>query len=166
MPSPRSANFDYQRYLASREWSLLREQVRERSGNRCEHCFVVPQQAVHHLTYARLGHEELDDLMAVCNECHEWLSGKSDTNPLNDWCVVSDPLFARDGRSFHLLVPLMGLQGRGTSCTGADCIWCNYVYSGWRRFHGFWRQRQDRVGGGRLNVRGPFLPPLPEKVPL
>lgn len=72
---------DYQSYLASREWSLLREQVRERSRNECERCWVAPQQAVHHMTYENVGHETLDELLAVCNPCHEWLSGKSDRDP-------------------------------------------------------------------------------------
>lgn len=72
---------DYQTYLASREWSLLREQVRERSGNQCERCWHAPQQAVHHMTYENVGHESLDELLAVCNPCHAWLSGKSDRDP-------------------------------------------------------------------------------------
>lgn len=88
----RIANFDYQTYLASREWALKREQVRERSENRCEHCQVNPQQAVHHLTYARIGHENLDDLMAVCDACHEWFSGKRQVNPLSEAFYISEVL--------------------------------------------------------------------------
>jgi hypothetical protein len=72
--------FNYQEYLASREWALLREAVRERSGDKCERC-GGPQQAVHHLTYERIGHEELTDLQAVCNPCHEYLSAKTDIDP-------------------------------------------------------------------------------------
>ncbi len=71
----------YQTYLASREWALLREAVRERSGNTCERCKAAPQQAVHHLTYARLYSERLDDLMAICDPCHAYLSGVSDFDP-------------------------------------------------------------------------------------
>ena len=72
--------FDYKRYLASREWAVLRERVRERSGDECERC-RKPMQAVHHQTYERIGHENLDDLQAVCNPCHEFLSAKSDQDP-------------------------------------------------------------------------------------
>lgn len=75
---------DYQAYLASREWSLKREAVRERSGNRCERCWRAPQQAVHHMTYAHVGDEPLDELLAVCNPCHAWLSGKGDVDPAAD----------------------------------------------------------------------------------
>lgn len=73
--------FDYQAYLASREWALKREEVRKRSRGMCERCWRYPQQAVHHLTYARVGHELLEDLLAVCNLCHDFLSGKSDNDP-------------------------------------------------------------------------------------
>lgn len=80
-------SFDYQAYLASREWALKREAVRKRSGNRCERVIdgrrcPKSQQSVHHLTYARIGHELLEDLLAVCNDCHKWLSGKSNFDPL------------------------------------------------------------------------------------
>jgi hypothetical protein len=74
-------SIDRQAYMASREWALKREAVRERSGNRCERCVAAPQKAVHHMTYEHLGDEPLDELLAVCNPCHEWLSGKSAFDP-------------------------------------------------------------------------------------
>jgi hypothetical protein len=73
--------FDYKRYLASREWAVLREQVRERSGDTCERCRVLPQAAVHHLTYERVGHEDLGDLQATCGPCHAFVSAKSAFDP-------------------------------------------------------------------------------------
>ena len=72
---------DYHRYLASREWALLKEEVRTRSGDTCERCEKAPYQETHHVTYERLGHEDLDDLMAVCSPCHRYLSGKTDWDP-------------------------------------------------------------------------------------
>lgn len=84
------ARLDYHKYLASREWSLLREQVRRRSGNRCERCFQNPQHAVHHLTYERVGHEDLADLMAICNPCHEFLSAVSDRDPRIVYCDLCE----------------------------------------------------------------------------
>jgi hypothetical protein len=53
---------DYQTYLASREWALKREAIREQSENRCERCRQNPMQAVHHKTYERVGAELLTDL--------------------------------------------------------------------------------------------------------
>lgn len=73
--------FDYQRYLASREWALLREAVRTRSGNLCERCRARPHENTHHLTYARIGREELTDLLGVCRLCHAYLSGKASVDP-------------------------------------------------------------------------------------
>lgn len=137
--------FDYHRYLASREWALLREQVRTRSGNVCEHCGLVRQQAVHHLTYERLGHEDLDDLMAVCNRCHEFLSGKTDQDPLRYWAAVT-PAFAAPGSAAkHALIPFalpVEALARGSSvvraalktCAGPGCIWCTYVEPRWVNF--------------------------------
>lgn len=72
---------EYQRYLASREWALLRERVRKRCASVCERCKRNPMEAVHHLTYARIGRERLEDLMAICNPCHAFESGKSDVDP-------------------------------------------------------------------------------------
>ena len=137
--SKHPANFDYQRYLASREWGLLREQIRERSGNTCEHCFHGPQQAVHHLTYARLSQEELKDLMAVCNDCHEWFSGKSGLNPNLRWAVVTPPLLLPlIGQQRHFLLPFSAdfeaEPVRRVDCFGAGCIWCKEEDENWTLF--------------------------------
>src|SRR5579872_6752263 len=75
-------SFAYKTYLASREWALKREAVRRRSGNKCERCKKGPQDAVHHLTYANVGNEPLENLQAICRPCHEFLSGKSDYDPI------------------------------------------------------------------------------------
>ena len=71
----------YKAYLASREWALKREAVRKRSGNKCERCKTGPQDAVHHLTYEHVGNEPLEDLQAICDPCHEFLSGTSRFDP-------------------------------------------------------------------------------------
>ena len=67
----------YQRYLCSREWSEKKEAVRRRSGGYCERCLVGPMDACHHLTYARKYNEDLADLQAICNGCHEFTHGKT-----------------------------------------------------------------------------------------
>jgi hypothetical protein len=73
------------RYLASREWALLKRQVRERAHGICERCRRAPHQQTHHLTYARLGSETLDDLLGVCRACHEFLSAVSDHDPVTTY---------------------------------------------------------------------------------
>lgn len=70
----------YARYLCSREWSELRERVRLRARGICERCHILPMDAVHHLTYARKYAERLEDLQAICNECHDWTHAKGGSN--------------------------------------------------------------------------------------
>lgn len=60
----------YQRYLESADWQRLRQLVFERAGGKCEGCRERPPAEVHHLTYERVGHEMLFDLVAVCRPCH------------------------------------------------------------------------------------------------
>lgn len=71
----------YNSYLASPEWYARRLAVLKRDGNRCRAssagrtCNANASQ-VHHLTYERVGREPLDDLVAVCDECHEKLHAR------------------------------------------------------------------------------------------
>lgn len=139
--SERNKDFNYQRYLASREWALLREQVRDRSSNHCEHCCIAQQEAVHHLTYERVGREFLTDLMAVCNPCHDFLCGLVGRNPLNEWAVVT-PAFIPDSgdQPRHFLLPfnvpegLTAIAVRKAICQGDGCLWCKYKDNWWPYF--------------------------------
>lgn len=74
-------SFNYQRYLASREWACLKKQVRGRSGGWCERCIEREAKQVHHLTYERIGRERLEDLQHLCKPCHEYLSAVIDDDP-------------------------------------------------------------------------------------
>ena len=65
----------YHAYLASREWALKKRAVHKRSAGICEACFTRHATETHHDTYIRLYHELLDDLRAVCHQCHLELSG-------------------------------------------------------------------------------------------
>ncbi len=75
-------NSKYRKYLASREWALKREAVRERSCGSCERCRVGDHDSTHHLTYEHIYDEPLDDLIGICIECHEYLSGKRKLDPI------------------------------------------------------------------------------------
>ncbi len=59
----------YNSYLISPQWYTRRRAVLARDVI-CRGCSQRPSQQVHHLTYARVGHEMLFDLVGVCNECH------------------------------------------------------------------------------------------------
>lgn len=86
-----SDKFDYQRYLASREWAERKEAIRKRSHGYCERCLWAEYESTHHLTYRNIGHEPLEDLLAVCNPCHAYLSAKTDHDPRLDlvlWIVL------------------------------------------------------------------------------
>lgn len=66
---------EYEAYLKTEEWNSLRVKVFENCKGVCEVCENSPAEQVHHLTYERIGNEELDDLMGVCRPCHELIHG-------------------------------------------------------------------------------------------
>lgn len=68
-------------YYASREWAVLKEQVRERACHKCERCGSYENLQVHHQTYIRFYRERLSDLLYVCEQCHLFISGKSHSDP-------------------------------------------------------------------------------------
>lgn len=60
----------YDEYLSTPEWDARRRKVLERDGYLCQACRVNRATQAHHLTYDRVGHEPLFDLIAICTECH------------------------------------------------------------------------------------------------
>ena len=65
----------YISYLESPEWRAKRQVIFERDGRKCVLCGEDGIQ-VHHLTYDRIGHEDNDDLISVCLNCHAKIHGK------------------------------------------------------------------------------------------
>lgn len=69
---------EYKRYIRSPEWEQIKQKRMELDNFSCvmckrsrEHCRTLQ---VHHITYARLGHEDiLNDLCTVCGSCHKKL---------------------------------------------------------------------------------------------
>jgi 5-methylcytosine-specific restriction endonuclease McrA len=61
----------YTLYLRSPAWQAKRQQVIARAGGRWARCGMVARLDVHHLTYARLTDEPLEDLQALCRPCHD-----------------------------------------------------------------------------------------------
>ncbi len=61
----------YIEYLASPEWKAKRQEVISRCGGICEECKNAAVEHVHHVTYERLEHELLTDLMGLCFDCHQ-----------------------------------------------------------------------------------------------
>lgn len=62
---------EYNRYMDSPEWQKKREAVFKAQGKKCRRCGSERGVLhVHHLTYARFGHEDLEDLQVLCEGCH------------------------------------------------------------------------------------------------
>lgn len=66
---------EYEEYLQSEAWAIRRQVCLDRFGGQCALCENRAWHA-HHRTYDRVGHEHLNDLTALCGECHEKHHGK------------------------------------------------------------------------------------------
>lgn len=64
-------NIPYGLYLQTEHWRNLRKSVLERDGRTCRHCGSGKHLRVHHITYARRGFEKLEDLITLCEDCHD-----------------------------------------------------------------------------------------------
>jgi 5-methylcytosine-specific restriction endonuclease McrA len=62
----------YREYLQTAEWDETRKRAMKRAGFRCQVCNVYGVRLnVHHRTYERRGFEENQDLITLCERCHE-----------------------------------------------------------------------------------------------
>lgn len=61
---------DYQHYLTTVHWEKTRARKVAQVNYKCEKCSRTSGLEVHHLTYARLGEERLEDLQVLCPVCH------------------------------------------------------------------------------------------------
>lgn len=60
----------YAVYLRTSYWKRMRVKILQRDGGKCVRCGKAAVQ-IHHLTYARLGREDDQDLVSVCGTCHQ-----------------------------------------------------------------------------------------------
>lgn len=63
-------------YLHSDQWKQVKRKVLKRDGHHCQSCGSSLHLEVHHVTYDRLGNEDLSDLVTLCNSCHSKLHAK------------------------------------------------------------------------------------------
>lgn len=131
----------YANYQHSYRWRRLQRTARRKA---CESCGSRWRLALHHATYARLGHEAPEDLWTLCPACHRRTHDRSRlTGSLVPAAVRREAREARRARSVpcpHCLV------GRGRPCmlpSGAERV----------REHKARRQESSRVEG--LRVREP-----------
>jgi 5-methylcytosine-specific restriction endonuclease McrA len=67
---------EYQAYLNSPEWKLVRSLVLKRDGKRCIKCHTRKKLTVHHIKYPdKLGTEPLDYMQTLCKRCHSETHG-------------------------------------------------------------------------------------------
>lgn len=61
---------NYQAYLNSPEWEQVQERRLKLDGFQCTECSCTKELEAHHLTYERLGCEDIEDLRTLCVRCH------------------------------------------------------------------------------------------------
>lgn len=57
-------------YMNSSVWKEKRKERLALDDNRCVDCGATEKLMAHHLTYVRIGQEEMDDLITLCKYCH------------------------------------------------------------------------------------------------
>jgi len=91
----------YSKYRRSPHWQATRKTALWRAQNRCQSPICAKgylrswtddeireeiqrdeyQLHVHHISYARLGREQADDLIALCKDCHDRVHDKAAADP-------------------------------------------------------------------------------------
>ena len=61
----------YEEYIQSKEWRAKKRERLVKDNFLCQDC-RIPNKAleVHHITYDRLGDEDIFDLVTLCRKCH------------------------------------------------------------------------------------------------
>ena len=67
---------EYRCYLQSQRWRTLAYAVRMRAKGKCEICLRANGEECAHLTYERIFHELITDLLWVCKKCHRELDNR------------------------------------------------------------------------------------------
>ena len=62
---------NYYEYMKSPEWKAKREERLKHDNFQCQICHTAINLVVHHVTYDRLGNEDLYDIVKLCQKCHE-----------------------------------------------------------------------------------------------
>jgi 5-methylcytosine-specific restriction endonuclease McrA len=70
------SNPEYEAYLQSERWQKLRRAVKLRARGKCEVCQRRNGTDLAHLTYERIFHEPMTDLLWLCWACHAEVDGR------------------------------------------------------------------------------------------
>ena len=78
----RSRGITYQEYLKSDHWKNIRRRYfRSKLYKGCYICGSRTNIQIHHKTYKRFGREWLNDLLALCTDCHKEVHEYHQKNP-------------------------------------------------------------------------------------
>jgi len=105
----------YSAYLRSAHWRQVKEAYRESDRDQACYCCGDPDDVhLHHKTYERIGHEELDDLVALCPRCHHLvhvleargqltidLEGLLDETRAHRYAIEQRPIIDRARADYH-----------------------------------------------------------------
>jgi hypothetical protein len=62
---------NYAEYILSPEWRIVCRVALAVAHDQCQLCHSADRLNVHHKSYRNLGHETLDDVIVLCEICHE-----------------------------------------------------------------------------------------------
>jgi len=63
-------------YLQSPKWKELKQAKLDQVGHKCEFCGAISHLHLHHITYDKLGDEDLSDLAILCDKHHKQIHDK------------------------------------------------------------------------------------------
>ena len=67
-----SSKIDYKCYLKTMVWDNTRKKKLKEAGYKCQLCSKTDAELhVHHNTYERIGDEDMNDLIVLCESCHK-----------------------------------------------------------------------------------------------
>lgn len=84
---------EYDEYMETSSWKLVREQVFERDNNICIDCEKAKATDCHHESYrnfGRAGYKEVKDCVSLCDYCHKSRHGNTLYKKIGKARVVYD----------------------------------------------------------------------------
>ena len=67
-----SSKIDYKCYLKTMVWDNTRKKKLKEAGYKCQLCSKTGAELhVHHNSYERIGDEDMNDLIVLCEDCHK-----------------------------------------------------------------------------------------------
>lgn len=69
-PPALRTSVQYRRYMESKRWATKRKRILAQRGSACYACGSQRKPCLHHRTYERLGDELPQDLVVLCEFCH------------------------------------------------------------------------------------------------